>query len=317
VAIKRLKYFTHQFLREQDFEAEQNYHIAMRRLHNRSVHGWGVVEGLVVRKKNDKEITIDPGVAIDGEGREIILANQVTRDLSSLERNSRPFITISYGESWEDSDRYSSGGIEGYTRVSETPLIGERNSEAPKDGSVLTLARVRINENGNLNDEIETHFRTEVNTRSSVAGWFRMPFRPMRMEPLRVGGKLVPPKQWDPSVEFTVDVASAYCEKGARGSMDIPVPPGASKITDFRICGTTGGRVEVELLRGGWNLEEGKGEKKEVWKRTVERTADREAFDEHAAIAEDRQHLGELHTLSIGVVAEGKTEIWLVAARFE
>jgi hypothetical protein len=99
--------------------------------------------------------------------------------------------------------------------------------------------------------------------------------------------------------------------------MHIPVPPGASKITDFRICGTTSGRVEVELLRGGWNLEEGRGEKKEVWKRTLERTSDREAFDENVSVAEDRQHLGELHTLSIGVVAEGKTEIWLVAARFE
>ena len=140
-----------------------------------------------------------------------------------------------------------------------------------------------------------------------------MPFKPVRLEPLRVGEKLIPPKQWDPSVEFTVDVASAYCEKSARGSMHIPIPPGASRLKAFRICGTTRGKIEVELIRGGWNLEANKGELKEIMRRTVER----EAFDELVEIADDRQHLGELHSLSIGVVAEGKTEIWLVAARFE
>lgn len=311
--IKRLKYFTHQFLREQDFEAEQNYHIAMRRLHNRSVHGWGVVEGLAVRRKNEKEITIEPGIAIDGQGREIILTTQITRDLSSFERNSHTYVTIAYDESWDDGDRYSSGGIEGYTRVTELPIISEKKDEPPKDGSILTLARVRINENGNVSDEIETNLRTGISTRSSAAGWVRLPFKPVRLEPLRVGEKLIPPKQWDPSVEFTVDVASAYCEKGARGSMPIPIPPGASKIKAFRICGTTQGKVVVELIRGGWNPESNKGEQKEVVKRTVER----ESFDEHVEVAEDRQHLGELHSLSIGVVAEGKTEIWLVAANFE
>ncbi len=311
--IKRLKYFAHQFLREQDFEAEQAYHIAMRRLHNRSVHGWGVVEGLAVRKKNEKEITIEPGIAIDEQGREIILTTQVTRDLSTFERNSHTYITIAYDESWDEGDRYSSGGIEGYTRTTETPLISEKRHEPAKDGGAITLARVHINENGNVNGEIETNLRTEMSARSAAAGWLRMSFKPARLEPLRVGEKLIPPKQWDPSAEFTVDVASAYCEKSARGSMQIPIPPGASRIKAFRICGTTRGKVEIELIRGGWNPEASKGEHKEVVKRSVER----ESFDEHVEVEDDRQHLGELHTLSLGVIAEGKTEIWLVAARFE
>jgi hypothetical protein len=311
--MKRLKYFTHQFLREQDFEAEQNYHIAMRRLHNRAVHGWGVIEGLAVRKKSEKEITIDPGVAIDGQGREIVLANQVTRDLSAFEPNSYTYLTISYEETLEDSDRYSSGGVEGYTRTTEVPLVSERRHEPLKDGSALTLARVRINENGNVSDQIETNLRSQLRPRSAATGWVRLPFKPLRLEPLRIGEKLVPPKQWDPSVEFTVDIASAYCEKGARGSMPIPVPPGASKVKALRICGTTLGKVEVELVRGGWNLEAKRGEQN----RLLELRLERAAFDEPVELQEDRQNLGEMHTLSIGVIAEGKTEIWLVAARFE
>jgi len=312
VSIKRLKYFTHQFLREQDFEAEQAYHIAMRRLHNRSVHGWGVVEGLEVHRKGEREITIEPGIAFDGQGREIVLSTPVVRDLSSFERNSHTFITISYEETWEDSDRYSSGGIDDYTRISESPQINERRHEPAKDGSAITLARVHLNENG-IVTRIDMDLRTSVGTKSPAAGWVRLPFKPVRLEPLRIGEKLIPPKQWDPAVEFTVDVASAYCEKSARGSMQIPVPPGATKIKAIRICGTTHGKVEVELVRTGWNLEENRGERKIVVKRTVER----ESFDEHVPVEEDLQPLTELHALGVSVVAEGKTEIWLVAARFE
>ena len=95
--------------------------------------------------------------------------------------------------------------------------------------------------------------------------------------------------------------------------MQIPVPPGATKIKAFRICGTTRGKVEVELVRTGWNQEENRGEQRVVVKRTVER----ESFDEHVPVEEDLQFLTELHALGVSVVAEGKTEIWLVAARFE
>ena len=310
--VKRLKYFTHQFLREQDFEAEQAYHIAMRRLHNRYVHGWGVVQGLEVRKRGDREITVEPGVAIDAEGKEIVLSNPVVRDLSSFDRNSHTYIAIGYEETWEDSDRYSSGGIEGYTRVTESPQVVEKRHEPARDGLMVTLARVHINENGIIH-RIEMDFRATVGSRSAAVGWVRLPFKPVRMEPLRIGEKLIPPKQWDPTVEFTVDVASAYCEKSARGSMVIPVPPGANKIKAFRMCGTTHGKVEFELIRGGWNAESSRGEQKTIVRRTIER----EAFDEHVQVEEEMQSLGELHTLAVGVIAEGKSEISLVAVRFE
>lgn len=312
MSIKRLKYFTHQFLREQDFTAEQNYHIAMRRLHNRSVHGWGVVQGLEVRKKSDREITIEPGVAIDGEGREIVLSAPVVRDLSSFDRDSHTYITIAYEESWDDSDRYASGGIDDYTRITETPVINERKHEPPRDGAAVTLARVRLNENGHIH-QIDMDIRTPVGGRSPSAGWVRMPFKPIRLEPLRIGEQLVPPNKWDPTVEFTVDVASAYCEKSARGSMPIPVPPGATRIKAFRLCGTTRGKVEVELVRAGWNPEASRGEQKMLVKRTIER----ESFDEHAQVEEELQPLNEFHAVALSVMAEGRTEIWLVAARFE
>jgi hypothetical protein len=313
VSVKRLNYFTHQFLREQDFQAEQAYHIAMRRQHNRLLHGWGVLQGLEVRKKGDHEITIEAGTAIDDQGREIFLAVPVVRNLSAFGRSSHVYITIAYAETWDEADHHSSGGVDAYTRLTESPEISEKKQEPPKDGTVIALARVHLNEEGNVH-QIDSSFRKTLGESGSASGWMRLPFKPVRLEALRLQEKLIPPKQWDIGLEFTVDVASAYCEKNARGSMSIPVPPGARKIKAFRICGTTRGKVEVELVRTGWNIEEKKGGHKVLLNRTVQR----EWFDEHIPLEEEElQVLNEFHALAVSVVADGKTEIWLVAVRYE
>lgn len=316
MSVKRLNYFTHQFLREQDFKAEQEYHVEMRRRHNLVLHGWGVAEGLEVRKKSEHEITIEPGTAVDNRGREIVLTAPVVRDLSPLERNTHHYVTIAYGESWDEADHHSAGGVEGYTRVTESPEVGERRQEPAKDGAVITLARVHLSEHGNI-ERIEKEVRTTLDAGSSAKGWMRLPFKPVRLEVLRIGEKLVQAKQFDPGIEFIVDVASAYCDKSARGSMAIPVPPGASKVKAFRLCGTTNGKVEVELVRTGWSVEENKGGHKVLLKRTVEWKTDHEWFDEHVPVEEELQALSELHSLAVSVIADGKTQIWLVAVRYE
>jgi hypothetical protein len=311
--IKRLKYFTHQFLREQDFVAEQKYHLDMRRSHNRLVHGWGVVEGLTVRKKNEHEIVIEPGVAIDREGREIILESPVTRDIANFERNSHTWVTIAYGEAWEEGDRYASGGIEGYTRVTEAPVIGEKRHEPTRDGQVVTLARVRINENGHVHEVFEGNLRTLLTNKSAATGWVRLAFKPLPLEVTRFGPKLSAPKQWSNEYDFTIDHASAYCEKNARGSMQLPVPPGASRVTAWRVCGHTKGTVDVELVRGGWDPQTRKGESKNLGTHALEG----DSFDRELEVAAESQPLGQWHNLSIVLSAKGETEIWLVAVHFE
>ena len=311
MSVKRVHYFDHQFLKEQDFHAEQAYHREMRHRHNRLLHGWGVVEGLEIKHKG-REITIEPGTAIDKEGREIVLSKPVARELSSLD--SPFYIALVYKDSYDEADRHRSGGIDDYTRVTESHEIEERKEE-PRDGSVITLGRVHLNKNGHV-ERIESNVRTLVAARGCVAGWVRLPFKPLRLEPLRVGEKLAPPREWDPSVEFIVDVASAYCgEKGGRGTMPIPVPPGATRVTDFRICGTTRRKVEFELVRTGWNTQARKGEHKIILKRAVEGKA--ESFDEQVPVEEDLRHLSELHALAVSVLAEGAAEIWFIGARFE
>jgi hypothetical protein len=314
VSVKRLNYFTHQFLREQDFKDEQKYHLEMRRRHNRLFHSWGVAEGLEVQRRGEREITISPGVAIDGEGREIVLLTSMTRDLSSFTRDSHTYITISYRETWEESDHHNVGGVEGYARVTESPEVSEKKHQPPADGSVVTLARVRINDVGHVGEiEMGASVRKRAISPSPAAGWVRLPFKPIRLNPVRSRGKLVKvvSEEIAEEFEFIVDEATAYCgEEGARGSMEVPVPPGAVRITGFRVAGTTRGAVTVHLHRVGWNVHDNKGEKTLL----LEETFGGPAFhrDLHANAA-----LDESHALAVSIIAEGETYIWLVAAKFE
>jgi hypothetical protein len=74
--VKRLNYFTGEYLIDEDFRAEQAYHITMRRLHNSRLHGSGVVDGLEVNVSGGK-VTVEPGLALDRDGREIIVAGRL------------------------------------------------------------------------------------------------------------------------------------------------------------------------------------------------------------------------------------------------
>ncbi len=315
MSIKRPHYFPYQFLREQDFKDEQGYHIQMRRLHNSMLHGWGVVAGLEVKKKGEREITITPGMAITNEGRELVLTEPVHRDLGSFERNSHTYIVVAYAETWDEADLHSAGGVEGYTRVTETPEIREKRHEPPRDGSVVTLAKVHINDAGHVSHvEMDASIRKHCGVSNPAAGWMRLPFKPTRLNPIRIDRRLARPSDPDQvdEYEFVVDEATAYCdERGARGSIQIPVPPSANKIVGFRIAGTTSARVMVHLYRVGWNLAKNEGERTPLLeKEAIHGPTFHKDFPlEH--------NLDESHALALSVWAEGVSTIYLVAARFE
>lgn len=91
--VKRLNYFDHQFLRAPDFSDEQDYHLSMRRLHNSSLHTWGIVQGLQVSLASGgtgTAVTVNSGVALDSTGREMVLATNTNLELGE-QRPTRPF----------------------------------------------------------------------------------------------------------------------------------------------------------------------------------------------------------------------------------
>jgi hypothetical protein len=71
----RVRYYERQFLRTQDFTDEQAYHLIMRHRHNIAHHRWGIVYGLEVQVDTDGRLSVQPGMAVDGYGRELIVSD--------------------------------------------------------------------------------------------------------------------------------------------------------------------------------------------------------------------------------------------------
>jgi uncharacterized low-complexity protein len=166
--IKRVNYFTHQFLVEKDFDDEQDYHIDMRRRHNRVNHSWGVAEGLDVTKTENKKVTISPGTSIDKDGQEIVLLEPLPVDLTAFGSNTYVYLSISYQEVFDEADHYTSGGVDDYTRTTERPKI-ERSENVPDplpgNGSLITLARVHLDGSGNVDAGIDNTMRKSAGSK--------------------------------------------------------------------------------------------------------------------------------------------------------
>ena len=71
----RVHYYDRQYLRTQDFDAEQHYHLTAHRRHDIARHVGGIVAGLAVVASGDGELTVQPGVAVDGYGRLLVLTS--------------------------------------------------------------------------------------------------------------------------------------------------------------------------------------------------------------------------------------------------
>jgi len=88
--LDRLNYFYGQMLGVRDFQTEQDYFREKIKLHNRCLHGFGVVCGLEVKFKEfhrepDKTcwpiVTIGCGLALDADGNELIVREPLCVDL--------------------------------------------------------------------------------------------------------------------------------------------------------------------------------------------------------------------------------------------
>jgi len=99
IASERNRYFTGKFMAARDFQDEQDYFLTHHRLHNRLLHGWGIVCGLEVKHHPDKDldrrpnsecaqrwVIVNAGVALDCCGRELIIPKQTAVELKALPR---------------------------------------------------------------------------------------------------------------------------------------------------------------------------------------------------------------------------------------
>jgi len=159
---KRLKFYNGQFLQQQDFTDEQEYHLDRLRRHNRQMHTYGVADGLTVTANvGATSAVVAPGTALDGEGRQIVLTQQRNVSFGSL-TNQWVLVVISYAEQPSDP---ASVGDEGDTRWLERPEVAViPETGAPAADVRIRLARLQIAGNGTVSQH-DTAVRTSAGVR--------------------------------------------------------------------------------------------------------------------------------------------------------
>lgn len=83
--LERIRFFPGELLTADDLTALDGNNRELRWLHNRTLHNWGIGFGLdVLGNRGDTSVTVNPGYAIDVDGREIILSSPVQQPIPAV-----------------------------------------------------------------------------------------------------------------------------------------------------------------------------------------------------------------------------------------
>lgn len=127
----RNHYFYGKLLTVRDFEEEQRYFNDKRRLNNLLFTGPGVVLGMDTVQIDDKTLSIEAGLAVDYQGREIVIPDSVTCRLDVLDGFDRlmnteeTYLCVEYEEKGKEEVHSIGGAMAGgevtmdYNRMSE------------------------------------------------------------------------------------------------------------------------------------------------------------------------------------------------------
>ena len=149
--IQRPHYFSGEALQTQDFVCEQQYHMTIQSLNNRSLYTYGIATGLEViwnQAANANQVEVRAGMAIDSLGRQIILLDTQVVPLADVVAGATYFLTINYHQVFSDYEDQT--GVPGYKRIVEIPQIRYvRNLQDP--GLNILLAVIGFSTQGSIN----------------------------------------------------------------------------------------------------------------------------------------------------------------------
>lgn len=316
VSLRRPNYFTGQLLDQDDFTAEQDYHIESRRRHLRSLHTPGVA-GLAVSRQGPLTLHVAPGLAIDALGREIVLHDPLTLTVDDAVPNGSVYVTIEYSEAVEHPDD---------PRTVEYAVVRVGPTPPRPDGPSILVARVPCDSKGDLGDaDLSGRSLAGVHLASGSVGrqeLARGAVTADKLDPALRGGwvrlAFKPSPFYDESGtrDFQIGATRTFsAEAGAKGTMNIPVPPGAVLLKQVVIAGErnqTG--IDVIVYRCGWNTETKRREESASPTISIPGTL-RDPFTRSIDLNWSLDP--RVHALTLFVHAKGIAEINLVAAEIE
>ena len=128
---ERNRYFYGKLLTVRDFEIEQRYFNDKRRMLNRLLVGPGLLAGLNVLSVDDKTILVEPGVALDYLGREIVVETPFISRLSVIEGfdtisdQTEAYLNIRYDEVNKEAVHNVSANTQNESGQSEFNRVAE------------------------------------------------------------------------------------------------------------------------------------------------------------------------------------------------
>lgn len=167
--VERSTFFNGQQLFASDLQAVEEFNRQMRWLHNQSLHQPGIGAGFATAgNKGDREVSIQPGYAIDSAGREIVLADAIVLPVPPVagdDFGSPLFfdLTVAYPDERALSASETRAGVcgnpqAGAIRLREAPVfcwvrlgpapdrlpVDKKLRDAVVDGTQLRLARAQV-----------------------------------------------------------------------------------------------------------------------------------------------------------------------------
>jgi hypothetical protein len=137
--VKRVRFFSGKMLSAEDLHDEQQYLNSKRYLHNRALHGFGVVNGLAVSLAgtNAADLTISSGLALDRCGREVLLVSVISVPIAAAA--SPVYVVVDYCDRLTD-DVPLAGGVREPTRIEEGASL--RLADEAQIGDGVPVARL-------------------------------------------------------------------------------------------------------------------------------------------------------------------------------
>jgi hypothetical protein len=159
--IERMQFFDGQRLFADDLQSLDDFNRQMRWLHNQSLHQPGVGSGYAISgPKGERQVTIQPGYAIDSQGREIVLTETHVEPVPPVANdgagNSVIFdLTVAYPQASDLVEAETRDGVcaaAGAVRLREAPVfcwirLDQATSDVLKSlntGERIRLARAEV-----------------------------------------------------------------------------------------------------------------------------------------------------------------------------
>jgi hypothetical protein len=152
-SLQRPSFFDGQRLLAADLNRTQSFHRELRWLHNRSLHNWGIAFGYeVTGKRKQRTVTIQPGYALDCQGRELILAERQEMAIPAVAGDADGnavtyYLTASYTEDADLTPEMRAGICDtaGAVRRPERPIIRWQDpNEGYRFGLDVVLASIEV-----------------------------------------------------------------------------------------------------------------------------------------------------------------------------